>query len=821
MSSHNQCKKCDEPYLDGYNANYDWCKQCQINNLKIISQLNWNENEIINNFIQEMQLKICDYFDIIFEWISYHQFIDIKEISNDDFIIKYSATWENGPLDYDDNRNEYIRNQYKKVALKCLYNSRNNINEFLNEVKTYSIRRQDDIPKIYGISQNPDTKDYIMVLKDGYCEKCGTLLINLLNNNCRLCQINYIENNFLNRSENKIIDDFVHEMQLKIVYSDDAVFEWIPIDQFIDFKEIIKIDSNTIYTATWKDGPLCYNGNQKEWERDPDYKVCLKYLYNSQDITIDEFLNNEVKQYSLSKINKMNGILGISQDQYTKDYIIVSPNMYCEKCDKKFTNMFDDFCTSCQINYLEKNFKNWTSGNEEIDHFIQEIQLKINDPYDVVIEWISYDQFVEIKENVNMIYSAIWWEGPLKYDVYKKEWLREFNQEVDLKISQNITVNEFLNEVKEYLTNKIKVYGISQNPDTKNYVIIFQHYEDCEECNDKYIDDFYKWCKSCKINDLKNNFLSWSGDERIDNFIQEIQSKINTPNDIVFEWIPYDQFDNLKVIGQGGFAIVYSAIWKDGPIKCDFVTDKGWTWIRNSGEKVALKCLYNSQNISDEFLKEAKAYSNTLHNNILKIYGMSQNPVTKDYIMVLEFAKGGSFNDWKNKNYNDYNWKTKILTLMDISNGLLKIHQNKMVHRDFHTGNILFSNPIYIYDEIQIYISDMGLCGEANNTIETNIYGVMPYVAPEVLRGQPYTQAADIYSFGMIMYFVATGKQPFANTVHDQYLLLDICKENKRPEINEQEIPKCYIDLMKRCWDSNSDNRPTIFEIFDLIYCEI
>ena len=50
----------------------------------------------------------------------------------------------------------------------------------------------------------------------------------------------------------------------------------------------------------------------------------------------------------------------------------------------------------------------------------------------------------------------------------------------------------------------------------------------------------------------------------------------------------------------------------------------------------------------------------------------------------------------------------------------------------------------------------------------------MPYVAPEVLRGKPYTQAADTYSFGMVMYFVATGKQPFADRTHDQYLALDI-----------------------------------------------
>ncbi|RGB38857.1 hypothetical protein C1646_755177 [Rhizophagus diaphanus] len=90
----------------------------------------------------------------------------------------------------------------------------------------------------------------------------------------------------------------------------------------------------------------------------------------------------------------------------------------------------------------------------------------------------------------------------------------------------------------------------------------------------------------------------------------------------------------------------------------------------------------------------------------------------------------------------------------------------------------------------------MGLCGEVGILDETKIYGVLPYVAPEVLRRKSYTQESDIYSFGMIMYFVATGRQPFYNRAHDHLLALDICKE-VRPEINEPEAPRCYIDLMK------------------------
>ena len=93
--------------------------------------------------------------------------------------------------------------------------------------------------------------------------------------------------------------------------------------------------------------------------------------------------------------------------------------------------------------------------------------------------------------------------------------------------------------------------------------------------------------------------MHYSGNKKVDYLIQTMQLKINDNNDIVFEWIPYNQFDNIEEINKGDFATVYSAIWKDGPL----VYDK-YGYSRKSDKKVALKCLHNSQNISSEFLNE-------------------------------------------------------------------------------------------------------------------------------------------------------------------------------------------------------------------------
>src|SRR5271154_1473574 len=193
----------------------------------------------------------------------------------------------------------------------------------------------------------------------------------------------------------------------------------------------------------------------------------------------------------------------------------------------------------------------------------------------------------------------------------------------------------------------------------------------------------------------------------------------------------------------------------------------------------------------------------------IKCLGFSQDPKTCNYIIVMELSPLGSLLN----NTNSMNWKDRITALLDISIGLNTLHNGNLVHQDFHPGNFLFN------DQKALLITDFGLCKPANLNSQSsnNIFGVMPYVAPEVLKGKPYTKEADIYSFGMIMYFIATGSQPFSNCAHNELLALSICN-GIRPELNDKlKVPKCYTNLMKKCWDSNPNNRPSISEIKELI----
>jgi hypothetical protein len=149
---------------------------------------------------------------------------------------------------------------------------------------------------------------------------------------------------------------------------------------------------------------------------------------------------------------------------------------------------------------------------------------------------------------------------------------------------------------------------MSQNPNTNDYIIVINQGQNvksfCNKCFDKYTNAEYKWCKLCQINYLKENFINWSSkNKQIDKLIQEVQLKINNHRNIIFEWIPYNQFDVIKEIGKGGFAKVYSAKWKDGPLYWNKTE-----YTRDFNKTVALKCLNNSQNISNRFLNEVLLY---------------------------------------------------------------------------------------------------------------------------------------------------------------------------------------------------------------------
>ncbi|RIB25552.1 kinase-like domain-containing protein [Gigaspora rosea] len=270
----------------------------------------------------------------------------------------------------------------------------------------------------------------------------------------------------------------------------------------------------------------------------------------------------------------------------------------------------------------------------------------------------------------------------------------------------------------------------------------------------------------------------------------------------MIEWIPFDKLNNIKKIGQGGFSSVYSTTWLDGIRKLDKNVR-----IRKPFSTVALKTLPDTKKSSHDFLNEVESHvkCNKKWGSKLQIYGLTQNTKINEYLMVFQYANNGSLYKFLRTNFQDLTWRTKLKLLKDISHDLKQVHNAGYIHSDFHSGNILQNKDMN--EIIQSYISDLGLSKEKNkNDSGSCIYGVMPYVAPEVLSGQKFTPAADIYDFGVIMSEMSTGQRPFDGCQFNDELAVKICF-GLRPEF-ALGTPNCYIELAKQCMDPDPQKRP-------------
>ncbi|RIB01030.1 kinase-like domain-containing protein [Gigaspora rosea] len=324
---------------------------------------------------------------------------------------------------------------------------------------------------------------------------------------------------------------------------------------------------------------------------------------------------------------------------------------------------------------------------------------------------------------------------------------------------------------------------------------------ECYHC--KRFNTSKSWCQSCDPQKIIHERMS--GNKDIDNFIIKLQLK-TTGFDKVIEWIPFDRLVNVQFIGEGGFGSVFSAVWLDGIriIENDY-TGKDKRWSRKPSCIVALKTLSGSQASALDFLKEFENHLQCRFNGSrLEVYGLTQN-TTNEYMMVLQYANKGSLNNNLSSNFKNLTWEVKLKQLEEISNDLDKIHKAGYIHCDFHSGNILQNQCID--GRIISYIADLGLSRVADNSgSENGIYGVMPYVAPEILLGHEYTSAADIYGLGVIMAEMSTGKKPFDGFSFNTKLAVRIIN-GLRPEF-APGTPDRYIELAMKCMDEDPKKRP-------------
>ncbi|GES78413.1 kinase-like domain-containing protein [Rhizophagus clarus] len=272
-------------------------------------------------------------------------------------------------------------------------------------------------------------------------------------------------------------------------------------------------------------------------------------------------------------------------------------------------------------------------------------------------------------------------------------------------------------------------------------------------------------------------------------------------------------FDTYKILrNEGtkricGCSEIYGAYWIDGCY--DEWDSKEKKLKRYGAHRVVLKKLENVESANRSWFDESKFHLciSNKHSHIVQCYGLTKNPLDGNYILVI-YKLDYNLKEYLYNNHNKLTWEKRIQIIDEIVYAVSRIHSENAIHRDLHSGNVLYHNANVLC------ISDLGFCGPADKPLNS-IYGNLPYIAPEVISGKGTSFASDIYSIGMLMWEISSGQSPFINFENDYELALKIIS-GMRPKIIPG-TPLEYKKLMVQCWEADPTKRPDINTLFNEI----
>ena len=230
--------------------------------------------------------------------------------------------------------------------------------------------------------------------------------------------------------------------------------------------------------------------------------------------------------------------------------------------------------------------------------------------------------------------------------------------------------------------------------------------------------------------------------------------------------------------------------------------------------KVALKFLA-SHLIQDEqakqrFIREAQAAANLSHPNIVIIHEISE--FEGQIFIVMEYVEGETLKEKIDLVYTTEKSQFPLKQVLDLSiqicEGLSKAHKMGIVHRDIKAENIL------IDQDGRIKILDFGLAklkGGTQLTQEFTKMGTVSYMSPEQVRGDIVNHLSDIWSFGVLLYYMLTGELPFKGD-YPQSIMYTIVHE-KPKKLSNAELKNVFGDIIDTCLEKNSGNRFSSVEL--------
>ncbi|KAH7850592.1 hypothetical protein Vadar_000268 [Vaccinium darrowii] len=219
-------------------------------------------------------------------------------------------------------------------------------------------------------------------------------------------------------------------------------------------------------------------------------------------------------------------------------------------------------------------------------------------------------------------------------------------------------------------------------------------------------------------------------------------------------------------------------------------------------QEVAIKILKADQINTDtrkEFAQEVFILRKVRHKNVVQFIGACTK--SPSLCIVTEFMSGGSVYDYLHKRKGSFKLPSLLRVAIDISKGMDYLHQNNIIHRDLKAANLLM-------DEHEVVkVADFGVARvKAQSGVMTAETGTYRWMAPEVIEHKSYDHKADIFSFGIVMWELLTGKIPYDYLTPLQ-AAVGVVQQGLRPTIPKNAHPK-LAELLQKCWQQDPTSRP-------------
>ncbi len=251
-----------------------------------------------------------------------------------------------------------------------------------------------------------------------------------------------------------------------------------------------------------------------------------------------------------------------------------------------------------------------------------------------------------------------------------------------------------------------------------------------------------------------------------------------------------DRYEILDKIGTGGMSDVYKA--KDHIL----------------GREVAVKVL--KQEFAEDvtfvtkFRSEAQSAAGLEHANIVNIYDVgSENGM---YYIVMEYVEGITLKTYIEKK-GQLNFKEAISIAIQVGRGIEAAHNKGIIHRDIKPQNIIIST------EGKVKVTDFGIArATTSNTIHADVMGSVHYASPEQARNGYVDGKSDIYSLGIVMYEMVTGRVPFDGDTTVAVALQHLQEEMVAPSAYAPELPISLEKIIMKCTMKSPDRRYATIE---------